>query len=104
MLIQGRLDAGMRPAVDTEGFVGHQVLRWGEVGVGLRGSWLKRSIFHKDARARVFLPVKRVHVFLSAFLRGSRSSLAHIGDAHPLAFQTHQGLLAVRVGWCQASL
>ena len=75
MLIQGGLDAGMRPAVDTEGFVSHQVLRWRQVGVGLRGSWLKRSIFSKDARARVFLPVKRVHVFLSAFLRGSRSSL-----------------------------
>ena len=94
MLIQGRLDAGMRPAVDAEGFVGHQVLRWSEVGVGLRGSWLKLRVLHKDARARVFLPVKRVHGFLSTFLRGSRSSLGCIVDAHPLAFQRHQGLLA----------
>ncbi len=32
---------------------------------------------------------------LPASLLCNRSSLAHIGDAHPLAFQRHRGLLAV---------
>jgi hypothetical protein len=53
MLIELRLDAGLGAAVDAKRLV---------VGRGGYALGAVRNIFHKDARARVFLPVKRVHL------------------------------------------
>ena len=53
MLIQRGLDAWLGPRVNAKQLV---------IGVGCHALGPVRGVFHKDARARVFLPFKRVHL------------------------------------------